>query len=88
VWRDVKESRWSAEHIARHGVTLGEVREAILYRPYWIAGGKNDSHIVYGRTLAGRYLFVVVVDDGGEAFVVTARDMTDREKRTFLRKAR
>jgi hypothetical protein len=31
---------------------------------------------------------VVAVDDDGEAFVVTARDMTEREKRTFNRKAR
>jgi hypothetical protein len=30
---------------------------------------------------AGRYLLVVAVDEGGQAFVVTARDMTDAEKR-------
>lgn len=88
VWRDVKDSAWSAQHIARHGVTLDEVREAILYRPFWTTAGKNDSILVYGQTSAGRYLFIVVVDDGGLAFVVTARDMTDREKRTFQRKAR
>jgi hypothetical protein len=30
----------------------------------------------------------VAVDEGGQAFVVTARDMTDAEKKTFHRKAR
>jgi hypothetical protein len=39
--------------------------------------GKNDTTLVYGRTHAGRYLFVVAVDDHGEAFNVTARDMTE-----------
>jgi hypothetical protein len=33
-------------------------------------------------------LFVVAVDDHGEAFIVTARDMTPGEKKTFRRKAR
>lgn len=53
-----------------------------------MTSGKDDSTLVYGCTAVGRHLFVVVVDDGGEAFVVTARDMTEREKRTFKRKAR
>ncbi|WP_034269603.1 hypothetical protein [Haloechinothrix halophila] len=88
MWRDVKDSEWSANHIARHDVTMEEVRDAILYRPYWMASGKNDSTLIYGRTRAGRHLLVVAVDDDGEAFIVTARDMTDREKRTFKRKAR
>lgn len=36
----------------------------------------------------GRYLFVVAFAEGEEAFIVTARTMTDAEKRTFHRKAR
>jgi uncharacterized protein len=44
---------------------------------------------VHGKTAAGRLLLVVAVDEGdGVAFVVTARDMTEQEKRTFRRKAR
>jgi hypothetical protein len=31
---------------------------------------------------------VVVIAEGDEAFVVTARDMTEAEKKTFRRKAR
>jgi hypothetical protein len=41
-----------------------------------------------GQTYAGRYLFVVAVDEDGQGFVVTARDMTDAEKKTFRKKAR
>jgi hypothetical protein len=88
VFRDVRDSDWSAEHVARHGVTLDEVREAILERPYYQTKGRDDTALIYGRTYAGRYLVVVVVDDQGEAFVVTARDMTPGEKKTFHRKAR
>lgn len=40
------------------------------------------------RTYAGRYLLVVAVAEGEEAFIVTARDMTAAEKKTFHRKAR
>jgi uncharacterized protein len=88
VFREVKDSQWSADHIARHGVTLDETREAILERPYWQAPGRRGTILTYGRTYAGRYLLVVAVDNDGEAFIVTARDMTDDEKKTFQKKAR
>jgi uncharacterized protein len=88
MFRAIRDSDWSADHIAAHGVTLDEVREAILERPYWAAPGREGTTLAYGRTYAGRYLLVVVIADGEEAFVVTARDMTDAEKKTFHRKAR
>lgn len=88
LFRSVKDSAWSADHIARQGVSLDEVREAVLEPPYWQAEGKGDTILMYGRTYAGRYLLVVVVEDNGEAFIVTARDMTSGEKKTFQRKAR
>jgi hypothetical protein len=41
------------------------------------------------KTYAGRHLLVVVVPEpGGWAFVVTARDMTEREKTVYRSKAR
>jgi len=88
MFRDVKDSQWSRDHIARHAVTLDEVREAILERPYWQVKGRNESLLIYGTTDVGRHLLVVVVPDEDEAFVVTARDMTAREKKTFQQKAR
>ena len=88
VLRKVRDSAWSADHIAAHDVTLDEVREAILERPYWSVSRRDGITMLYGRTYAGRYLFVVAIAEGEEAFIVTARDMTDAEKRTFRRKAR
>ncbi|WP_440899140.1 hypothetical protein [Actinosynnema sp.] len=78
MFRGVKEGQWSADHIARHDVTLDEVREAILERPHWQEKGKNDTTPICGRAHAGRHSFVVAVDDGGEAFVV---DRAGREPR-------
>lgn len=88
VFNAVRDSDWSADHIAAHGVTLGEVREAILERPYWVVPGRDGTTLVYGRTHAGRYLLVVAIAESEEAFVVTARDMTETEKKTFRKKAR
>jgi len=88
VFKAVRDSDWSADHIAAHGVTLDEVREAIPERPYWTVPGRDGTTLVYGRTHAGRYLPVVAIAEGEEAFVVTARDMTGAEKKTFHRKAR
>ena len=34
VLRKVRDSDWSADHIAAHDVTLNEVREAVLEDPY------------------------------------------------------
>ena len=88
MFKSVRDSDWSADHVAVHSVSLDEVREAILERPYWAAPGRDGTVLVYGRTYAGRYLLVVAVAEGEEAFIVTARDMTAAEKKTFHRKAR
>ncbi len=88
VFKAVRDSDWSAGHIAAHGVTLDEVREAILEHPYWAVPGRNGTILLYGRTYAGRYLLVVALAEGKDAFIVTARDMTAAEKKTFRRKAR
>jgi hypothetical protein len=47
--------------------------------------GRHDAGL--RSHLCGRYLLVVVIPEGREAFVVTARDMTEAEKNTFRRKA-
>jgi hypothetical protein len=54
VFKAVRNSDWSAEHVAAHGVNLDGVREAILEQPYWAAPGRDGTTLVYGRTYAGR----------------------------------
>lgn len=86
----MREIRWTDEsegHIARHGVTPTEVEEAVNSRPRFDVAGRDDAALVYGATDAGRYLLVVLVEAlDGRDYVVTARDMTDAERRTFHRK--
>jgi hypothetical protein len=84
VWTDESET-----HIARHGITTYEVEETIYTRPRWVAVGLDETRLVFGQTGAGRYLLVVVADGAdGRDFILTARDMTDNEKRTFRAKGR
>jgi hypothetical protein len=52
VSKAVRDSESSADHIAAHGVTLDEKREAILDRPYWAAPGRDGTTLVYGRAPA------------------------------------
>ena len=79
----------SEDHIARHGVTPEEVQEALYTRPRWITPGRSETTLVFAMTNAGRHLLVVIAPalDGG-VYVVTARDLTDSERRTFRRKGR
>src|SRR5260370_24175337 len=83
----VRDSDWSADHIAAHGGTLDEVREAILEHPYWSVPGRDGTTLIYGRTYAFRHLLVVALAEGEEAFIVTARDMTAAEHKIFRRNA-
>lgn len=77
-------------HIARHGVTRGEVDE-VVFSPAtrW---APEDRHrrgrlVAFGATGVGR-LLVVVCDTptvDGSSYPVTARPMDDRERRDFER---
>ena len=75
------------EHIARHGVTPEEVEQVCFGRALVRrakAEGENPVYYVQGQTDAGRYLFCVVIRfSDGNGYPVTAREMTEREKRRF-----
>jgi uncharacterized DUF497 family protein len=74
------------EHIAGHGVTIGEVLE-ILEGGFWSPRWEGDKRRVYGQAERGRYLFIVLGRRrSGELWLVTARDMTASERRLFLKK--
>lgn len=79
----------SEEHIARHNVSPGEVEDVLFARPRLKKRGKDGTMLFYGRTRAGRPLFVVTSEhaDGG-TFIVTARRMTPSEQNEFNKNAR
>ncbi len=86
----IKRLVWPEErvdHIARHGVTPGEVEQA-CFGDAWVRRGKSEGenpvYYVLGQTGAGRYLFCAVIGfPDGNGYPVTAREMTAREKRRY-----
>lgn len=75
------------EHIAAHQVEPEEVEEICFGKPMIQRAkteGENPVYYVWGQTEAGRYLFCVVIQfPDGKGYPVTARPMTDAEKRRF-----
>lgn len=79
----------SEAHIARHAVTPLEVEQALYSRPHLVAPGREGTREILGTTDSNRYLFILVTEAAdGRDFVITARDMTDNEKRLFGEKGR
>ncbi len=74
------------EHIRRHHVTFDEVEEAVYNRR--LVRKSRQYLMVLGQTYGGRYLTVILDDVAqGRWYVVTARPMTDSERRLLRRKA-
>ncbi|WP_454049284.1 hypothetical protein [Cellulomonas sp. Marseille-Q8402] len=74
------------DHIARHGVEPHEVHEVLANR-FRRLTGRAARTLVFGRTDAGRPLLVVLAPaEGGAASVVTARELTQTERRLHRRK--
>ena len=73
------------DHIDRQGVAPEDVEEACfghaLVQRAKSEGGNPVYHVL-GQTNAGRYLFFVVIQfPDGKGYPITARPMTDKEKR-------
>lgn len=85
--REIGWTEWAEDHIARHGVVPEEVEQTVFSHPRYVTPGRHGSLLVYGRTDSGRALLVVLSESGnGTNFVVTARNMTKRERLMFERK--
>ena len=69
-----------------------EVEEVFVQRPQVFRGPKGhypgeDVYYALGRTEAGRYLFIVFIRKvDGQGLVLSARDMTAKERRRLGRK--
>jgi uncharacterized DUF497 family protein len=78
----------TAEHISRHAVSPEEVEEVLFNDSDLprIMRGKENRYLAYGKTNAGRFLLVVLIITNRKTRIITARDMTDREKKFYRRK--
>ena len=69
----------------KHHISFAEVEEACLFRGRHVRRGREGLYKVFSRTVAGRYILVVLAYLGrGNWRVVTARDMTDKERRLYI----
>jgi uncharacterized DUF497 family protein len=87
---EISEFVWNDEriaHIGRHSVLPEELEEVCFGDALVLRGrstGKNPVYYVLGQTEAGRHLLCVVISfPDGKGYPVTARAMTDAEKRRY-----
>ena len=74
----------NTEHIARHNVSIDEAEEAFIDALF--RKGREGRLLVYGVTDSGRFILVVaVLKPCGVVRVITSRDMTQSERRYYLR---
>ncbi|MBI2434525.1 MAG: BrnT family toxin [Candidatus Hydrogenedentes bacterium] len=74
------------EHVARHGVEPDEVWQVCGDQLHLAHREGRRRYRLYGQTKDGRYLFVVLEQIEGTMYKpITARDMTDNEKRNYRR---
>jgi uncharacterized DUF497 family protein len=76
--------RKNIAHIAQHGVTPEEFNEVCQGNILFKKGRGEKIYLIYGQTENKRYLFLVVKALGqGKYRPITARNMTEKEKRIY-----
>jgi uncharacterized DUF497 family protein len=72
---------------SKHGVLVDEADEVFYSSRSHLRRGRAGLYELLGPTEAGRLLLVVIADRGfGEWQLVTARSMTDAERRLYRRR--
>ena len=83
-----------ADKIAsKHHMTVREARQVLLSKPRIRFAEKrhienNDVYAAFGQTFSGRYVvvFFVYKPDTTTAIIISARDMSTKERRAYGRK--
>jgi len=81
---------WDQEtvyHITRHSVSPEEVEEVLFNAdvPPLILRGREGRYLAYGTTQEGRFLLVVWFVQHKKTRIITARDLTTKEKQFYRR---
>jgi len=89
----IKEILWIERFVTKirkkHSVTNEEVEEALHSDALFRRAKKGkvngeDVYVAYGRTVAGRYHFIVFVyKTYNTGLIISARDMTDKERKYY-----
>ena len=83
----IKRLKWDKRnifHIARHGITVKDVEDVCSGRH--VARKTKGRYPIYGETEAGRHIFIVLEKTGDSFRPITARDMSESEKKIYKKK--
>jgi len=83
----IKRLNWDKRnilHIACHGITVKDVEDVCSGRH--IARKAKNSYLIYGETEAGRHILAVLEKAGTNFRPITARDMSESEKKVYKKK--
>ena len=78
LWDD-----WNIDHISQHGVAPFEAEE-VGNHPRYVERWR-DRYLAWGSTAEGRFLLVVYVHRREGRYVISARGMSQAEKRRVRR---
>ncbi len=72
--------------LVKHGVTRGEVEECFFERRYRVRRVEDNKYQLFSRSQDGRYLFVIFAWKGRNILLISARDMTQKERTAYRHK--
>ena len=78
----------TVDHISNHLVSPEEVEE-VLFNDVdtpLVMRGREGKYLAYGKTHGGRLLLIVWALKHRKTKIITARDMTEKEKRFYRRR--
>jgi len=89
----IEKISWDEEtidHISKHSVSPEEVEEVLFNEidSPLIMRGKEGRYLAYGKTNGGRLLLVVWASRYRKTKIITARDMSKKEKQFYKRRKR
>lgn len=87
---EIKNISWDqdmVDHISRHEVSPEEVEEVLFDEedPPLVLKGREGKYLAYGKTGGGRNLLIVWVVTYRKTKIITAREMTTKEKQFYKR---
>jgi uncharacterized DUF497 family protein len=77
----------TVDHIFKHSVTPEEVEQVLfneLDAPLMMRG-REGRYLAYGRTNGGRFLFIVWINRYRRTIIITARNMSNKERQFYKR---
>ena len=91
IERIVCSQRIEAKLESKHHVTFREARQILFSEPRIRFAEKGhtageDVYAAFGQTLGGRYLSVFFIYKPKTAVIISARDMSDKERKAYGRK--